>query len=144
MGHRIFRSVAGGILILILTLQVFILIYPLVILLLFESLSNWLILKFFMRLKYGNEYLRFCGSIGEKINSPLRKISFDAERLIFIILSLFLVVTIIFQDIGIIEETSYSAILINFIPWIFGFALLISGFTNFCPFLIFLRWIGYK
>ena len=65
--------------------------------------------------------------------SECAAISFDAERVLRLLVAGMLVVTFV-----LFKEQAW------FFPWFIGFMLFMAGMTNICPMVMFLRWLGFR
>ncbi|NOX08437.1 MAG: hypothetical protein GXP22_02920 [Gammaproteobacteria bacterium] len=102
-------------------------IYALVVVLLFEGLTNFRVPAMISRLRYGADTLvndpNACGNC----------FSFEAERALRFIIAVF-----------IFASTLPIAEVIWWFPWFIGFALMGAGLSGICPIVLSLRWVGFK
>ncbi len=121
-----FRVILGLWLLAALSFELHIMTLALVGLLLFEGITNLRIPLLLSRLR-GNPPPTDC-SIDVRSRIP-----FDAERLLRLILVLFLM-------------SSYLLFpqYLWWLPWFVAFALLAGGLTEICPMVLILRWVGFR
>ncbi len=128
MTERSFRFILGAALLLLLFFRLDMGIYIYIGILLFEGLTNWRVPIIVSRLRYGTAY-----NYADLINSECTAITFDAERVLRLLVAGLLVVTFV-----IFKEQVW------FFPWFIGFMLFMAGMTNICPMVMFLRWLGFR
>lgn len=128
MSERIFRLILGATLLVLLYLNLYTYVYIYIGLLIFEGLTNWRIPVLISRMRYGDDYPN-----KSSIISKGNIFSFNAERVLRIIVAIFLIVTFI-----IFPQQAW------FFPWFIAFMLFMAGVTNICPMVMGLRWIGFK
>lgn len=123
MSDRLFRLLFGSALLLALYFEAENVIFGLVVLLIFEAVTNRLLLKIFGRL-FGNEF----GLKDMTIRTPESKYKFEAEQALRVLISCVLIVGIIFPEIA------------WFLPWVVGIALAGAGISGICPMFLMLKW----
>lgn len=132
MSERVFRLCIGTCILAALCLELPALMTGLIVVLLFEGLTNWRIPVLVSRLRYGVG----AAPVVEKICWPIRgffKINFDAERAWRFSVAILLCITyLMFYDQA------------WFIPWFMGFAIFGAGLSGVCPMLLSLKLIGFR
>jgi len=125
MTERLYRLIIGSTLLLLLYLKLNTAIYVYIAWLLFEAATNLRIPRLITIARFGKGAVeKPCGNC---------KFSFEAERMLRVLVAVMLFVTIYF-----IPEQAW------FFPWFIGFMLTLAGFTNLCPMVIGLRMIGFR
>jgi len=121
-----FRVILGLWLLVALCFELHVMTLALVGLLSFEGITNWRIPILLCRLR-GQP-----SPTGSSIDIQ-NWIPFDAERLLRLILVLFLM-------------SSYLLFpqYLWWLPWFVAFALLAGGLTEICPMVLILRWVGFR
>jgi hypothetical protein len=129
MSERVFRAILGVSLLILLGLGWEEGIYAYMGLLLFEGITNWRIPIIISRSRYKDKNLQHvnqCGAIQAKI-------SFDAERMLRVVIFTFLVITyVLYKD------------LLWWFPWFIGIMLCSAGLTGICPMVMMLRAFGFR
>ena len=128
MTERSFRFILGAALLLLLFFSLDMGIYIYIGILLFEGATNWRIPIIVSKLRYGAAYDQ-----ADLTGSECAAISFDAERVLRLLVAGMLVVTFV-----LFKEQAW------FFPWFIGFMLFMAGMTNICPMVMFLRWLGFR
>jgi hypothetical protein len=128
MTERSFRFILGISLLILLYFHLDIGIYVYIGILMFEGLTNWRIPVIASRLRYGAAY-----NPQELLSTDCATISFDAERVLRLLVAGFLVLTFV-----VFKEQAW------FFPWFIGFMLFMAGMTNICPMVMGLRWLGFR
>lgn len=132
MTDRVFRLFIGACILAALYFEQRPLVIGLIVVLLFEGLTNWRIPMLVSRIRYG-----FGASPTiEKTCWPIHaffKIDFDAERAWRFSVAIMLSITyLLFYDQA------------WFIPWFMGFAIFGAGLSGVCPMLLSLKLFGFK
>ena len=140
MINRPLRFIGGFLIILFQYLDQVNLLYVLAALLIFEALSNWFIATNLMRLLKPEAYTER----QDYLASATSKYNFEAERVAMITVAFSLLFVYLFPEIGLISPDSSALILIGFLPWAFGFALIATAFVNACPMVVMLKGMGFK
>ena len=127
MTERAFRLILGVALLAALYAESVGAVRVLIGLLLFEGVTGWRMPLLVARLR-GN-----AGSIG---SAPVRadwRVNFHAERMLRLVIVLFLVLSFaVWPDA------------LWFLPWFVGIVLAGAGITNICPMAMTLEWLGFK
>lgn len=130
MSNRIYRLLFGLTLLTALYFELDYLVYGVIIVGLFEAITNWRIPILVSRLRYHNDGDASEGSLG--INFKQR-IPFDAERAWRISVTAMLAISVFaFPDF------------LWFFPWFMGFAILGAGVSGVCPVYLGIKWIGFR
>ena len=128
MNERVFRFILGASLLLLLFLEQEQAIYIYIGILIFEGVTNLRVPMLVSRIRYGRYY-----NAGQAPPDASARIPFDAERVLRLIVAVFLIVSyVVFR-----EE-------VWFFPWFIGFMLFMAGMTNICPMVMTLRWVGFR
>jgi hypothetical protein len=127
MSERVFRLILGGTLLLILLSERVDLMYVYIGIVAFEGVTNWRIPTLISKLRYGKAYRE------PECADGTHKYNFDAERILRLVIVVFLVVSYFLFPKG-----------LWFFPWFVGFALAMAGMTGICPMAIFIRKLGFK
>ena len=128
MSERIFRVILGATLMLLLYLGSEIGMYVFIAILAFEGITNWRVPVLVSRLRYGSRYEATNRADAREVRIP-----FDAERALRLVVALMLIGTFVM-----FREPTW------FFPWFVGSMLLLAGFTNICPMVMALRWVGFR
>ena len=128
MTERAYRLVTGVSMILFLFFQWDYAMYALLVLLLFEAVTNWRVPIIFTRLRFPGGEIKVTD--GENIDCV---VNYEAERMLR---------WIVFAFVG-LGTVIYSSHL-WFFPWFVGLMLVLAGVTGICPMVMFLRWVGLK
>lgn len=130
MTERIFRIILGVVLLATLYFDLRLAIYGFIVVLLFEGITNWRIPILVSRLNGGPMLAN-----PECTMSPGEhaRINFEAERVLRIVVALFLIVSYIL----------FNQALWVF-PWFIGFALFGAGLSGICPMVMGFRWLGFR
>ena len=130
MSERIFRIVLGVVLLTALYLELRLVIYAYILVLLFESVTNWRIPILISRWRglpqTGNSDCALSPGVHARIN-------FEAERALRLVVAVFLIISYVL----------FSSEL-WFFPWFIGFALFGAGLSGICPMVMGLRWFGFR
>ncbi len=134
MSERTFRLVLGALLWIALIASAFLEsmtpIYALVVLMLFEGITNWRIPIIITRLRYGKDYKNYL----EQPACPRGVLGkLEAERMLRFIVTIFVLISFF-----VVPD------LIWFMPWFVAGMLILAGITNICPMVMFLRWAGLR
>ena len=132
MTDRIYRTIAGLLLLIGLFFDSAILIYALVVMMLFEGITNLRIPKLVCKIRNcvssrntPMEYVPETGNVNYRFN-------FEAERMWRLVVACLLFVTFYFYEH------------LWFFPWFMGFAIFGAGISGVCPVLLAIRWVGFK
>ena len=128
MTERGFRLVLGTVLLALLYFDFELGVHVYIGVLLFEGLTNWRIPLIVSRLRYGTGY-----SSAEALSPGCSRISFDAERVLRLIVAVLLIATFV-----LLKDTTWI------IPWFVASMLLVAGITNICPMVMALQWMGFR
>ena len=132
MTERLFRLIIGACILAALYFDLRNLMICLVVVLLFEGLTNWRIPLLVSRLRFGANAVQSTDKVLWPINAMFA-ISFDAERAWRFTVAALLVLTYLmyYQQLW-------------FMPWFMGFAIFGAGLSGVCPMLISLKLIGFR
>ena len=129
MSERIHRIILGALLIILLSINSAEGVYFIIGLLLFEGLTNLRVTILVSKARFGADYLAHVKACeGKNATIP-----FDAERMLRLLVAVFLILTYIF----------YSELLWWF-PWFIGIMLCSAGLTGICPMVMMLRAVGFR
>jgi hypothetical protein len=105
------------------------------LLFLFEGLTNWRIPTIISRLRYGKSVTNQPeDSVQIKPTSPVSFFkNLEAERMMRFVVVLFLLI-------------SFFSLpeMLWFFPWYVAGMMIVSGISNICPMVMFLRWVGFR
>ncbi len=144
MSDRVFRLISGlalwAILLFSIIYQNNSLLIAFCILYLLEGITNWRIPLLISRIRFGKDHQNnnkfLSDSCSDDCSYNIVKSTifrFEAERVMRFVVVLFLLVSYFtFPDV------------LWFFPWYVAGMLIVSGITNICPILMFLRWIGFQ
>jgi hypothetical protein len=127
MSERFYRLIIGATIILLLIFKQQTYVYILIGLLLFESLTNIRIPAVLARIRGRQDYILPLPEDGEY------SLNFESERVARIVFS-----AVLTASLFLFYEQAW------FFAWFLGTMLIIAGISNFCPMIIFLRWLGFK
>ena len=135
MSERVFRLITGMTLWAILLFSTIYennqLMIAFCLILLFEGLTNWRIPTIISRLRYGQTKTDTLSTDIEQKSSPLHQL--EAERMMRFVVVIFLLVSFFsFPDV------------LWFFPWYIAGMMIVSGISNICPMVLFLRWVGFR
>ena len=105
-------------------------VYGLIVLMIFEAVTNWRIPLLVSRLRIG------AAGIDDRdanVRCYACKFSFEAERALRLVFSTVLLVTYVLFN----RE-------LWLFPWFAGFALTVAGLSGICPMLLFLEKVGFR
>ncbi len=135
MSERVFRLIMGMVLWAILLIstiyQNHTLMIVFCIVLLFEGLTNWRIPTIISNIRYSKKTIKANAS---KTLLPVALFSdFEAERMMRFIVVIFILISFFsLPDV------------LWFFPWYVAGMMIVSGISNICPMVMFLRWIGFR
>jgi len=92
----------------------------------FEGVTNLRVPIIVSRLRYGR------GMVDENSDPMVCRFSFEAERMLRIVVLLLIILTYIVFPVA------------WFFPWFIGVMLLLAGITNICPMVMFMRFLGFR
>ena len=127
MSERIFRFIQGIYLFVTLALGSSALMYGIIIMYLYEGITNLRLPIIISKLRYGNE------AVIDPFASQECRFKCDAERIQRLLAAVFLYVTFF-----VYPEAAW------FGPWFLAAIFLMAGITNMCPSVMFLRWVGFR
>lgn len=127
MSERFYRLIIGVTILLLLLFEKQTYAYVPIGLLLFEGVTNLRIPVILSRMRNREDY------IFTPIADGQYRINFEAERVARFAFSAVLVCSLF-----LFYEQAW------FFAWFLGSMLVIAGISNFCPMIIFLRWIGFR
>ncbi len=135
MSERVFRLITGMTLWAILLFSTIYennqLMIAFCLILLFEGLTNWRIPTIISRLRYGKTKTDTLSLDIEQKSSPLHQL--EAERMMRFVIVIFLLMSFFsFPDV------------LWFFPWYIAGMMIVSGISNICPMVLFLRWVGFR
>jgi hypothetical protein len=134
MSDRAYRLIFGALLLISLSFDLNYLIYGLIVLSLFEGITNWRIPKLVSQLRAGSgqAHAAIVSANLLPVETPCR-FNYEAERVLrFIMAILLFVTTVLFYD------------QLWFFPWFMGFAIFGAGASGVCPMLLATKWLGFK
>lgn len=123
MSDRLFRLIFGLILLVALYFKLKIVVLAAIGLLVFEGLTNRLLLKLLGRISH-SEF----GPKDMSIRTPDPKFSFGAEQGLRLIMASVIAVGVVYQEMA------------WFLPWLVGFALVAAGVSGICPVYLLLKY----
>lgn len=132
MTEQLFRLLAGACIIMALYFDLRQMMVGLIVLLLFEGLTNWRIPVLITRLRQGADHVMAADKMPWPIHAMFQ-IGFDAERAWRVTVALLLILTYL-----LFYRQAW------FMPWFMGFAIFGAGLSGICPMLISLKLIGFK
>lgn len=127
MSERVFRIIQGLYILIALYFGNELMIYVYLGIIGFEAMTNWRIPALLSRLRYGQTAVQ-----DPYINQKF-KFKFEPERLLRVVVLLFLVVTFVLSP-----ESD------GFFPWFIGAMLLMAGVSSICPMVMFFRFLGFR
>ena len=127
MTERTYRFVLGTVLTLLLYFHLEPFQYVYIGVLLWEALTGFRVPLIVSRMRYGAQYH------DDQRDPSTYRYSFEAERGMRLIFALVMVSTFF------LIPADYW-----FVNWLVAIALFLSGFVNFCPMVITLRWLGFR
>jgi len=107
-------------------------IFAFIGILVFEALTNWRVPIVVNRIRFGMLPNQQSATAGNSIITDFR-FSFEAERLLRIIVALILIYALIINPDS-----------LGVFPWIIAVLLLMAGITKICPLVISFRFIGFR
>ncbi|MCW8929123.1 MAG: DUF2892 domain-containing protein [Gammaproteobacteria bacterium] len=135
MSERVFRLITGMVLWAILLVSTIYqnntLMIVFCIVLLLEGITNWRIPTIVSKIRFGQSAVNSNQKIDEIKTSPLNHI--EAERMMRFVVVLFLLISFF----------SLPNVL-WFFPWYVAGMMIVSGISNICPMVMFLRWVGFR
>ncbi|BBP02122.1 hypothetical protein [Sulfuriferula nivalis] len=134
MSDRAYRLIFGALLLISLSFDLNYLIYGLIVLSLFEGITNWRIPKLVSRLRAGSgpAYAAMVNANLLPIELPCR-FNCEAERVWrFVVALVLFITTVLFYE------------QLWFFPWFMGFAIFGAGVSGICPLLLAIKWLGFK
>lgn len=130
MSNRVYRLIFGVLLLIGLYFEFIPIVYALIVIAIFEAVTNLRIPKLISKMRFGNEGDPKEGTIG--LNFTLRT-NFEAERgWRLTVASMLLISLLAFPDY------------LWWFPWFMGFAILGAGLSGVCPMFLAMKWIGLK
>jgi len=130
LSNRIYRLLFGVALLVGLYFELYMVLYSLIALTLFESTTNLRLPRMVCRLRNRQDCDPQEGSLG--IAFKVRT-GFEAERGWRMLVALFLIISLV-----IFPKTLW------FFPWFMGFAVMGAGISGVCPMFLALKWAGLK
>lgn len=130
MSNRLYRLLFGATLLVSLYFDFQVAIYVLIVLSVFEALTNLRIPRIVTQLRRGHSGDPTEGSLGIQFKS---RTSFEAERGWRLTVAGMLVISVLVYPDA-----------LWFFPWFMGFAILGAGVSGVCPVFLALKWAGLK
>lgn len=132
MTDRTYRVLLGALLLIALYFELPQVILVLIVMMLFEGITNWRLPLLLQRVTAGSDS-HFPDSAELIPDKRQVRLAFDAERAWRVAVSLMLIATVfVFGDA------------LWFFPWFMGFAILGAGISGVCPVLISLKFAGFR
>ena len=127
MTERNFRFLQGAYLFIALSLDSSTMIQAIIIMYVYEGLTNLRIPMIVSKLRYGKDF------VYDPFSNSKFRIKCDAERAQRVMAAIFLYVTYFM-----FPEPAW------FGPWFLASIFLMAGVTSMCPSVMFLRWVGFR
>lgn len=139
MSERVFRLIMGMVLWAILLISTIYqnnsLMIVFCIVLLIEGLTNWRIPTIISKIRYGRKTTEASATINglKSVAHGVLFKDFEAERMMRFIVVIFLLISFFS-----LPEVLW------FFPWYVAGMMIVSGISNICPMIMFLRWVGFR
>lgn len=127
MSERFYRLIIGTTILLLLFFKLQPYAYILIGLLLLEGVTNFRLPVILAKMRHREDYMFPLVEEGQY------RVNFEAERA-----ARFAFSTVLICSLFLFYEQAW------FFAWFLGTMLVIAGISNFCPMIIFLRWVGFR